>query len=125
MRSTFQLMDLSCLQTQRSVPASNQMFLQGSRCRRSGNDAKTLDDLLMSLRDDFQGSSYDEIGAGYTATRRTDPRIAAQIHRALGDARSVANVSAGAGAYEPYDRRVLPIESSQRMIAQRGPGLAP
>jgi SAM-dependent methyltransferase len=79
----------------------------------------------MSLRDDFQGSSYDEIGAGYTSTRRTDPRIAAQIHRALGDARSVANVSAGAGAYEPYDRRVLPIESSQRMIAQRGPGLAP
>ncbi|MFZ1153623.1 MAG: class I SAM-dependent methyltransferase, partial [Solirubrobacteraceae bacterium] len=75
--------------------------------------------------DDSQGSSYDRIGLGYTATRRPDPRIATQIREALGDARSIANVGAGAGAYEPCDREVLPIEPSERMIAQRAPELAP
>jgi SAM-dependent methyltransferase len=79
----------------------------------------------MSLTDDFQGSSYDEIGVGYTVMRRADPRIAAQIHEALGDARSIVNVGAGAGAYEPCDREVLPIEPSEKMIAQRAPELAP
>ena len=44
---------------------------------------------------------YDEIGVGYTDHRRPDPRIAAQIDAALGDARSVCNVGAGAGSYEP------------------------
>jgi SAM-dependent methyltransferase len=67
---------------------------------------------------------YDRIGVGYTATRRSDPRIARQIHNALGDARSVVNVGAGAGAYEPWDRNVLPIEPSREMIAQRSPELA-
>jgi SAM-dependent methyltransferase len=78
----------------------------------------------MSVTDDFQGSSYDQIGGGYTITRRPDPRIAMQIHEALGDARSIANVGAGAGAYEPLDRKVLPIEPSAKMIAQRAPELA-
>jgi SAM-dependent methyltransferase len=63
--------------------------------------------------------------AEYAATWRPDPRIATQIHVALGDARSIANVGAGAGAYEPVDREVLPIEPSERMIAQRSPRLAP
>jgi hypothetical protein len=78
----------------------------------------------MRLTDDHQGSVYEEFGADHTL-RRTDPRIARQIHAALGDARSVANVGAGAGAYEPFDREVLPIEPSRRMIAQRAPELAP
>jgi SAM-dependent methyltransferase len=47
-----------------------------------------------------------------------------RILEALGDARSIANVGAGAGTYEPHDRQVLPIEPSLRMIAQRAPGLA-
>jgi hypothetical protein len=42
---------------------------------------------------------YDRIGGSYCATRREDPRIAALIEDALGDARSVVNVGAGAGAY--------------------------
>jgi SAM-dependent methyltransferase len=79
----------------------------------------------MNITNDFQGSPYDQIGLGYSSTRRPDPRIAAQIHEALGDARSIANVGAGAGAYEPCDREVLPIEPSKRMIAQRSPELAP
>ncbi|HEY5194354.1 MAG TPA: class I SAM-dependent methyltransferase [Solirubrobacteraceae bacterium] len=79
----------------------------------------------MSFTDDFNGSAYDQLGVGYTATRRPDPRIAVKIYEALGDAHSIANVGAGAGSYEPYDREVLPIEPSRRMIAQRGPELPP
>jgi Methyltransferase domain len=62
---------------------------------------------------------YDRIGAGYTATRRTEPRIAARIWAALGDARSVLNVGAGAGSYEPPDRYVVAVEPSAVMAAQR------
>jgi hypothetical protein len=77
----------------------------------------------MNTTDDFQ-NNYDEIRIRYNATRRADPRIARRIHDALGDARSIAHVSAGAGAYEPYDREVLPIEPSEQMIAQRPATLA-
>jgi SAM-dependent methyltransferase len=68
---------------------------------------------------------YDRIGTTYTATRRADPRIAAAIDRALGDARTVVNVGAGAGAYEPADREVTAVEPSEAMIAQRPAGAAP
>jgi hypothetical protein len=78
----------------------------------------------MSTTDDFQ-NDYDEIAIRYTATRRADPRVARRIHAALGDAQSIAHVGAGVGAYEPYDREVLPIESSERMIAHRPAELAP
>jgi len=47
------------------------------------------------------------------------PRIAAQIHAALGGARTIVNVGAGADPYEPRDRRVIAIEPSEVMIAQR------
>lgn len=79
----------------------------------------------MRLTDDPQSSIYDQIGLQYASTRRPDPRIAAQIQQALGDARSIVNVGAGAGSYEPHDREVLPIEPSERMIAQRTPGHTP
>jgi len=68
---------------------------------------------------------YDRIGGSYRATRRPDPRIAALIEEALGDARSVVNVGAGTGAYEPANREVLAVEPSATMIAQRAPGSAP
>lgn len=68
---------------------------------------------------------YDELGVGYTSTRRADPRLAHALWRALGDARSVLNVGAGAGAYEPPDRDVLAVEPSEVMIAQRPAGAAP
>ena len=68
---------------------------------------------------------YDVIGAEYAATRREDPRIAAMIHAALGKARTIVNVGAGAGSYEPRDRHVLAVEPSEVMIAQRDPRLAP
>jgi SAM-dependent methyltransferase len=67
---------------------------------------------------------YDTIGATYTTTRRPDPRIAAQIHAALGDAETVINVGAGTGSYEP-PQTVLAVEPSAVMIAQRPVGAAP
>jgi SAM-dependent methyltransferase len=68
---------------------------------------------------------YDAIGRTYTATRATEPRIAARIWDALGDARTVVNVGAGTGSYEPPDRAVTAVEPSAVMIAQRPPGAAP
>ena len=68
---------------------------------------------------------YDTIGATYTVTRRTEPRIAAQIWAALGDARTVLNVGAGTGSYEPPDRDVLAVEPSALMRAQRPSDAAP
>jgi SAM-dependent methyltransferase len=68
---------------------------------------------------------YDTIGAAYTVTRRTDPRIAEQIWAALGDARTVLNVGAGTGSYEPSDRDVTAVEPSAVMRAQRPAGSAP
>src|SRR5258707_1985819 len=62
---------------------------------------------------------YDTIGATYTVTRRTDPRIAARIWAALGDARTVLNVGAGTGSYEPPDRDVVALEPSAVMRAAR------
>ena len=69
-------------------------------------------------------AAYDRIGTTYSATRRPDPRIAARILDALGDAVSVVNVGAGTGSYEPRDRRVVAVEPSAVMIRQR-PGQAP
>ena len=68
---------------------------------------------------------YDTIGATYTVTRRTEPRIAARIWSALGDARTVLNVGAGTGSYEPPDRHVLAVEPSALMRSQRPPHAAP
>jgi SAM-dependent methyltransferase len=70
-------------------------------------------------------ADYDEIGGGYTSTRTTDPRLAAAIWGALGDAQSVLNVGAGAGAYEPPGRELIALEPSEVMIAQRPAGAAP
>lgn len=68
---------------------------------------------------------YDTIGTGYVVTRRTEPRIAAQVWAALGDARTVLNVGAGTGSYEPTDRDVTAVEPSAVMRAQRPAGTAP
>ena len=68
---------------------------------------------------------YDSIGTTYTVTRRTEPRIAAQVWAALGDARTVLNVGAGTGSYEPSDRHVLAVEPSALMRAQRLADAAP
>lgn len=68
---------------------------------------------------------YDTIGIDYAVGRRTDPRIAARIWDALGDASTVLNVGAGTGSYEPQDRLVVAVEPSQVMRAQRPSAAAP
>jgi hypothetical protein len=68
---------------------------------------------------------YERTGSGYSAQRRADPRIVAMIHAALGAAKSVLNVGAGAGSYEPTDRHVIAIEPSRAMRSQRPAGLVP
>lgn len=71
------------------------------------------------------GALYDQIGRGYAAHRRADARIAARILDALGTARTVLNVGAGAGSYEPADRRVAAVEPAETMLRQRPAGSAP
>jgi len=68
---------------------------------------------------------YEAIGSGYARTRREDPDLARLIRDALGDARTIVNVGAGAGSYEPRDRYVIAIEPSDVMAAQRSRALAP
>ena len=68
---------------------------------------------------------YDTIGKPYARQRRPGPRSAARLTAALGGARSVLNVGAGAGSYEPADRHVVALEPSRVMLAQRARGAAP
>ena len=74
---------------------------------------------------DGEVTYYKRIGVRYSASPRPDPRIADVIGSALGDSGSVVNVGAGTGSYEPTDRRVVAVEPSRVMLAQRAPGTAP
>jgi SAM-dependent methyltransferase len=71
-----------------------------------------------------QADRYDVIGQVYAEYRKPDTRIAAQIEEALGDARTVLNVGAGTGSYEPKSRSVIAVEPSLVMISQRKSGAA-
>jgi SAM-dependent methyltransferase len=74
----------------------------------------------------MEQTTYDDtLGAGYAGRRQADPRIEKAIVAALADARSVINVGAGGGSYEPADRPVLAVEPSSVMIRQRSAGAAP
>lgn len=68
---------------------------------------------------------YNTIGINYADLRKPDPRIGAVIQHALGEARTVINVGAGAGSYEPSDISVTALEPSIEMIRQRAPSAAP
>lgn len=67
-------------------------------------------------------AKYDTIGLNYAELRKPDPRIAAVIAGALGPAKTVLNVGAGTGSYEPADRAVTAVEPSAEMIKRRRPG---
>jgi SAM-dependent methyltransferase len=69
-------------------------------------------------------AKYDSIGVNYAELRKPDPRIAKFITTALGPARTVLNVGAGTGSYEPDDRMVTAVEPSAEMIRQRKPAAA-
>ncbi|WP_329314934.1 class I SAM-dependent methyltransferase [Streptomyces sp. NBC_01278] len=61
---------------------------------------------------------YDRMGIGYKEVRRPDPRLGALIRQALGGARSVVNVGAGTGSYEPQDAEVTAVDPSRVMLDQ-------
>lgn len=67
----------------------------------------------------MDGARYDTIGHDYASTRREDPHLRDRILTCLGDSRSVVNVGAGAGSYEPSDRYVIAVEPSDVMAQQR------
>nr|WP_017613153.1 methyltransferase domain-containing protein [Nocardiopsis salina] len=69
-------------------------------------------------------ADYGAIARDYTDHRVPDPRIARAVHAALGDARTVLNIGAGAGSYEPADRDVTPVEPSASMRTRRPAHLA-
>ena len=69
-------------------------------------------------------AKYDVVGTNYAELPKPDRRIAALIDRALGSARTVLNVGAGTGSYEPADRSVIAVEPSRAMIRKRGPAVA-
>jgi SAM-dependent methyltransferase len=69
-------------------------------------------------------AKYDRIGINYAELRRPDPRIAAAIEEALGQAETVLNVGAGTGSYEPAGRQVTAVEPSIEMIRKREPSAA-
>lgn len=78
----------------------------------------TLDEVVANPR-------YDAIGHSYSTTRREDPQLRDRINLALGDSRTIVNVGAGTGSYEPSDRHVIAIEPSDVMADQRSDELAP
>jgi len=59
---------------------------------------------------------YDKIGLNYSNLRKPDQRIFKRIESALGTARTVLNVGAGAGSYEPKHMQITAIEPSIEMI---------
>ena len=68
---------------------------------------------------------YERLGATYRQARRADPRIAVLVDAAIGEARSIVNVGAGTGSYEPADRHVVAVEPAGAMRARRSEAAAP
>lgn len=74
---------------------------------------------------DWDDTDYASLAGDYATVRRADPRIGAQLLEALGDARTILNVGAGTGSYEPTDRHVVAVEPSAEMRTRRDPALPP
>jgi len=62
---------------------------------------------------------YDKGGQKYSGYRQTDPRIAKFVLDELESAKTILNVGAGAGSYEPTDKYVVAVEPSATMRRQR------
>ncbi len=63
--------------------------------------------------------NYDKYGQKYSGHRQTDPRIAEFVYNELKDLKTILNVGAGAGSYEPNDKYVVAVEPSVTMRNQR------
>ncbi|MBK8672300.1 MAG: class I SAM-dependent methyltransferase [Bacteroidetes bacterium] len=71
------------------------------------------------MKIDNPAFNYDQFGHQYSGQRMTDPRIAFFVNEALADAKTILNVGAGAGSYEPTDKYVIAVEPSEVMRSQR------
>ncbi len=81
-----------------------------------------MDDIF---RNQAEPTVYEQIGHGYTHSRRADPRWEAQIHKSFTGAETLINIGAGSGSYEPDFLTVVAVEPSPMMIRQRPPASAP
>lgn len=90
----------------------------------TSNDHTEFARLARSADGSAGDADYTSIGTVYKDYRVADTRIAAVVHAALGDARTVLNIGAGTGSYEPTDRLVTAVEPSSTMRARR-PGHLP
>ena len=80
----------------------------------------TVSSMVKRMGDGIAGDAdYATIATAYAGYRRPDPRIAAAVSAALGGARTVLNVGAGTGSYEPTEQIVTAVEPSAAMRAQR------
>jgi SAM-dependent methyltransferase len=68
---------------------------------------------------EWDDTDYAPAAQSYAHVRQADPVVAEQIVTALGDAKTIINVGAGTGSYEPEDRYVVAIEPSAEMRAKR------
>jgi SAM-dependent methyltransferase len=77
-------------------------------------------------RDGSAGDAdYGVIGVDYRNYRRPEPAFVDAITGALGEAKTLVNIGAGAGSYEPSTLEVTAVEPSAAMRAQRPVGAAP
>lgn len=74
---------------------------------------------MQNIKIDNPAFDYDQFGQKYSGQRQTDPRIAQYVNLALAEAKTILNVGAGAGSYEPADKYVIAVEPSMVMRAQR------
>lgn len=70
-------------------------------------------------------ADYGLIGSDYSRYRQPEPFFVDAIHASLDAARTLVNVGAGAGSYEPGHLTVTAVEPSTAMRAQRPAGAAP
>ncbi len=63
--------------------------------------------------------NYDKYGQQYSGHRQTDPRIAKFVLKELKESKTILNVGAGSGSYEPNDKYVIAVEPSLIMRNQR------
>jgi ubiquinone/menaquinone biosynthesis C-methylase UbiE len=89
------------------------------KCLRTRAHQQEQKELQIFMEINDPAFNYDKYGQKYSGYRRTDSRIAEYVHAALGSAKTVLNVGAGAGSYEPEDRYVAAVEPSSVMRHQR------
>lgn len=62
---------------------------------------------------------YDKKQHNYSTIRQTDPRIQQYVNQSLIHMRTIVNIGAGTGSYEPDDKYVVSVEPSETMRSKR------